>query len=398
MTNIETLGQVFTPRAVAHAMLALKKNTGRTLEPSCGNGVFSNVIPSCVAIEVDTRYAPDYALKMDFFEYPDIEKFDTIIGNPPYVKFKNIRPETKALLTFNLLDRRSNLYLFFIEKAIRHLTDRGELIFITPRDFMKTTSSVWLNKWMYSQGTITHVIDLGDTKIFPTVNPNCIIWRFERGLFDREMRYAKVSRIDELYAPTWQKRLFVESEGHLMFSEDVYPLRLKDVASVKVGAVSGADDIYASEELGTTDFVYSETVTTGKTRKMLWVDPNAGPPSCLLPYKDRLIARKVRNFDESNWWHWGRGYPITDAPRVYVNTKTRHPRPFFLHECNNFDGSILAIFPHDPSINMEAFCNALNNVNWDQLGFVCNGRFIFSQKSLEDAPLPEHFLQFLNKE
>ncbi|MCZ3030507.1 hypothetical protein NYY88_19565, partial [Acinetobacter baumannii] len=87
-------------------------------------------------------------------------------------------------------------------------------------------------------------------------------------------------------------------------------------------------------------------------------------------------------FDEHNWWHWGRGYPITDAPRVYVNTKTRHPRPFFLHECNNFDGSILAIFPHDPNMDMKAFCDALNVVDWKALGFVCDGRFLFSQRSL----------------
>ena len=397
--DVETLGQVFTPSSVVRAMLALRRNFGRVLEPSCGDGSFSKHLPGCVALEIDPRHAPAGSLNIDFFAYPESEKFETIIGNPPYVKYQNIRPETKSLIRSNMLDRRSNLYLFFIEKSIRHLTDGGELIFITPRDFLKATSSTKLNKWLYSKGTITHLIDLGDTRVFSTAVPNCIIWRFEKDLFDRTTRYAEITNRDDLEnalkSIPWQKRRFVESEGHMMFSEDLYTIRLKDIASVKVGAVSGADDIYANEQLGNLEFVYSKTIKTGKTRKMIWVEPNEGPPDFLLPYKDRLIARKVRNFDERNWWHWGRGYPITDAPRVYVNTKTRHPRPFFLHECNNFDGSILAIFPHDPNIDLKAFCDALNAVDWKALGFVCDGRFLFSQRSLENAPLPEHFSKFL---
>jgi adenine-specific DNA-methyltransferase len=46
---------------------------------------------------------------------------------------------------------------------------------------------------------------------------------------------------------------------------------------------------------------------------------------------------------------------------------------------------------------MKAFCDALNGVEWDQRGFVCDGRFLFSQRSLENAPLPESFQKFLPK-
>jgi adenine-specific DNA-methyltransferase len=42
-------------------------------------------------------------------------------------------------------------------------------------------------------------------------------------------------------------------------------------------------------------------------------------------------------------------------------------------------------------------CEKLNAVNWYELGFVCDGRYIFSQKSLENSPLPEHFLNFADK-
>ncbi|MDP2752358.1 MAG: class I SAM-dependent methyltransferase, partial [Rhodocyclaceae bacterium] len=397
--NVETLGQVFTPPCVVRAMLALRRNKGRVLEPSCGEGVFSNGLPECVAIELDQSHAPMGCLNIDFFSYPETEKFDTIIGNPPYVRYQDIQPSTKTLLRSSLFDLRSNLYLFFIEKAVRHLAPGGELIFITPRDFLKTTSSVRMNKWLTSQGAITDAIELGDARVFATAVPNCLIWRYQKDCLDRSVRYAEIGNRDNfeaaLESPPWENRYFVETAGHLMFSKDLHSLHLKDIARVKVGAVSGADDLYADETFGNLNFVCSDTVKTGKTRKMIWVGKNDGPPDSLLPHKNRLMARAIRAFNESNWWQWGRGYPITDAPRVYVNGKTRQSPPFFLHPCTQFDGAVLALFPHDPQIDLSEFCNALNAVKWDQLGFVCDGRFLFSQRSLENAPLPESFKRFV---
>ena len=399
--DVETLGQVFTPSSVVKAMFALRKNAGRVLEPSCGDGAFSKRLPGCVAIEFDPTHAPVGSLNMDFFAFLESEKFETIIGNPPYVRYQDIHTETKALIKSDLFDLRSNLYLFFIEKAIRHLKDGGELIFITPRDFLKTTSSIRMNKWLYSHGTITHAIELGDARVFSTAVPNCLIWRFEKDCTNRAVQFAEIGNRDDLEvsleSPRWEERHFVETAGQLMFSRDLHTLHMKDIASVKVGAVSGADDIYANDELGNLDFVCSGTVKTGKTRRMIWVGKNDQPPESLLPHKERLISRGIRPFDESNWWQWGRGYPISNAPRAYVNGKTRRSNPFFLHECKNFDGSLLAVFPHDQNVDMKAFCEALNQVKWDQLGFVCDGRFLFSQRSLENTPLPESFSCFLPK-
>jgi len=122
---------------------------------------------------------------------------------------------------------------------------------------------------------------------------------------------------------------------------------------------------------------------------MLWQAPGLTKPDhALLPHKDRLISRRIRTYDESNWWQWGRGYPETDAPRIYVNGRTRRSHPFFLHPCNHFDGAVLALFPHDPKANLKKLCAALNQVDWSELGFICDGRFIFTQRSLENAPLP----------
>lgn len=396
--DIASLGQVFTPEPVVRAMLRLRQNTGQVLEPSCGDGAFLRALHHAVGIELDPRHCPPGAHNIDFFAYPEDEKFDTVIGNPPYVRYQDIAPSTRTLLRRDGFDGRSNLYLFFIEKCVRHLRPGGELIFITPRDFLKSTSARALNRWLHQRGTITHAIELGDARVFADALPNCLIWRYELGETGHHTAWARISQGDDLAHslehPQWQRRNFLETAGHLLFSHGEYGLSLADVAGVKVGAVSGLDAVFASEAHGNRDFVTSATARTGQTRRMIWCEPDA-PPEALLPHHAALIARRIRRFDETNWWHWGRSYPQTDAPRIYVNTKTRRPNPFFVHPCTNFDGAVLGVFPHRPDVDLEAFRDALNGVDWADLGFVCDGRYLFSQRSLENAPLPERFRAFL---
>jgi adenine-specific DNA-methyltransferase len=393
--DIETLGQVFTLPPVVEAMLGLRRNAGRVLEPSCGDGAFLSRLPGAVGIELDPVHCPTGALNVNFFAFPEAEKFDTIIGNPPYVRFQDIAAETKTLLRLDGFDGRSNLYLFFIAKCIRHLKPGGELIFITPRDFLKSTSALQLNRWLHEEGTITDYIELGDARVFAEAVPNCAIWRYELGNFSRVTRYAEVGVGEHLeqalVALAWEQREFVECAGHLLFTRGHYPLRFSDLFFVKVGAVSGDDEVFTSDEHGNLEFVCSRTAQTGELRRMIYNQPHP----YLEPFKARLLARRIRRFDESNWWQWGRGYYLSDRPRIYVNCKTRNRAPFFLHPCIHYDGAVLAIFPDDPAADVRALCDALSAVDWEELGFVCDGRFLFSQRSLENAPLPESFRRFL---
>ena len=398
ISDVATLGQVFTPPAIVDCMRALVRNSGRVLEPACGDGAFLRHFPGALGIEIDARHAPPGAEVMNFFELAADELFATIIGNPPYVRYQDISPGTRRLAGDSVLDGRANLYLFFIEKCLHHLEPGGELIFITPRDLLKATSAVPLNRQLFAAGTITDFIDLGDVHLFGDATPNCAIWRFERGNLTRQTRYAALTSgdgADGLDRLQWQPRRFVESGGHLLFAQHDYPLKLSDIAFVKVGAVSGADEIYTSESAGNRSFVCSSTITDGKTRRMIWCEPGEEAPAALLPHKQRLLARRVRHFDEANWWQWGRGYYQSPVPRVYVNNKTRRAQPFFVHDCVNYDGAVLAIFPHDPTTDVHQLAAALNAVDWADLGFVCDGRFLFTQRSLEQTPLPRTFQMFL---
>jgi len=376
--NVETLGQVFTPKEIVDYMLSLRKNHGNVLEPSCGEGAFSNVIDNCVAIELDSNVAPDYSLNIDFFDYDKENKFDTIIGNPPYVRFQDIEIRTKLKLDRTIFDGRTNLYLFFIHKCILHLKEHGELIFIVPRDFLKNTSAIKLNEFIYENGTITDYLELGDKHVFNGACPNTIIFRFEK---------------DNLSHKCGDKE-FVCQNGQIMFLKNKYSVPFKDLFFVKVGAVSGDDKVFTNDK-GNVEFVCSYTRKNNKTKKMFY---NVDAPE-LLPFKNRLINRKIKKFDEDSWYMWGRNYFVSDLPRVYVNGKTRIENPFFTHRCKAYDGSVLAIFPkfEIKHFKIEEIVSDLNSVNWDELGFVCDGRFIFNQRALEQSVLPCLFEKYLLK-
>ena len=289
--DVAALGQVFTPPAIVERMLALIRNKGRRLDPASGDGAFSSHLNRCVAIEIDPRHRQAGTYNMDFFVYPEGEKFDTIIGNPPYVKARDIRPETalhlcpRGYLSSQLLDGHANLYYHFIEKCVRHLKPGGELIFITPRDFLKATGAGRLNTWLHDHGSFTDMIELGDARIFHGALPNCIIWRYEKGNLERRLGDGRRMRL---------------VGGQLMFTHGIYSVPLSSVFSVKVGAVSGADEIFANAELGNADFVCSRTAQTGELRRMIF-DPPA-PLPWLEQFKTRLLARRVTRFDERNWW------------------------------------------------------------------------------------------------
>lgn len=40
---------------------------------------------------------------------------------------------------------------------------------------------------------------------------------------------------------------------------------------------------------------------------------------------------------------------------------------------------------------LQKICDKLNDIDWRELGFVCDGRFLFSQRSLENAMLDSSF-------
>lgn len=96
------------------------------------------------------------------------EGFDLIVGNPPYVRAKNIDLETKILLTNWSVTKSGNpdLYIPFFEIGLENLNKNGILGYITVNSFFKSVNARELRKYLQTNKYDLSIIDFGDEKLF----------------------------------------------------------------------------------------------------------------------------------------------------------------------------------------------------------------------------------------
>ena len=192
MARKNKYGQYFTISLIADFMVTLisHERNCRVLEPSCGKGVFLDFLKKygytdIVAYEIDKTLdiKHNFVQNVSFLSVPLEEKFDVVIGNPPYIRWKNIEPELKSELEHNELWNNyfNSLcdYLFiFILKSIVHLKDGGELIFICTEYWMNTTHSATLRNFMCQNGYFSEIYHFKETPLFEKVTASFVIFRY----------------------------------------------------------------------------------------------------------------------------------------------------------------------------------------------------------------------------
>lgn len=120
------------------------------------------------------------SLKFDFTTMPNVisnNGFDIVVGNPPYVRTKNIDDETKTSLSQWQVARCGNpdLYLPFFEIAYSILRHDGILGYITLNSFFKSVNARFLRKFFREHSTALEIVDFGDQLVFEkTLAYTCI--------------------------------------------------------------------------------------------------------------------------------------------------------------------------------------------------------------------------------
>ena len=104
-------GQYFTIQSIARFMVDLihHNHDARILEPSCGKGVFLDALTNAGftnidAYEIDRNIGNPYpCVKYESFISAPLNQYDVVIGNPPYIRWKNLEKEFCAKDIENLL-------------------------------------------------------------------------------------------------------------------------------------------------------------------------------------------------------------------------------------------------------------------------------------------------------
>ncbi len=189
-------GQYFTRQTIADYMVSLIRHSSncRVLEPSCGKGVFLQSLRDAgfndiKGYEIDSSLS---SLCEPFIEYrsfltvPTSEKYDVVIGNPPYIRWKNLEKDLREELQNNPLWQKyfnslcDYLYVFIL-KSIEHLVDDGELIFICSDYWFTTNNAQSLRDYMCKNGNITDIWHFKEASLFDGVTASLAVFRYVKG-------------------------------------------------------------------------------------------------------------------------------------------------------------------------------------------------------------------------
>ena len=381
--NVNTkhnLGQYFT----THNELKEKvfefilNSPSNILEPSMGRGdlitFITNKIPTITfdMYEIDTKIKlldkipKDKIIYGDFIKQTISKTYKTIVGNPPYVRTK-----------------KGNLYIDFIEKCYNLLDNNGELIFIVPSDFLKLTSSSKLLDDMMANGTFTHIYHPHNEKLFENASIDVIVFRYcKNNTLNKEVLYN-----DKLL-------YIINNSGLITFNKNknTSSVIFKDYFNVYVGLVSGKESIYKNDDYGNIEVLNGENAID----KYIFIEkyPCADEKinEYLMLYKDELINRKIKKFNEKNWFEWGAPRNIKSIREnigkecIYIYNLTRKSNIAFKGKVNYFGGGLIILIPKE-KINLDNIVSYLNSDNFKE-NFMFSGRFKIGHRQISNSYLP----------
>jgi len=126
----------------------------------------------------------------------DFNGFNIIVGNPPYVRLRNLGDDTKKLLKnwevckTGLID----LYIPFFQIGLENLTVNGVLGYITMNSFFKSLNGRALRNYFQRKSLAFKIIDFGSDQIFKSKNTYTCICLIQNNNQDY-IEYALIDKI-----------------------------------------------------------------------------------------------------------------------------------------------------------------------------------------------------------
>ena len=303
-------GFALTPERVVDLMVA-KLFAGRApaprhrlLDPGCGTGEFiAGVLrwcdardltpPEIVGIELHPtrasearrrfRSVPKVEIRNTDFLHPSAERFDFIVGNPPYVAITelSIAERLRFRRDYETATGRFDLYTLFFEQAVSLLQDDGRLVFITPEKYLYVDSAASL-RGMFTAFSVDELHFLpedvfGDLVTYPivtTLSRRGGVRQTRVVLRNGERRRVTVPATGD----SWLPALLGDDKPHA-------GITLADVCTrVSCGVATGADSVFVIPRKAVTPGLRRFAHDTLSGRQLKYGDLPQPTHKLLIPY------------------------------------------------------------------------------------------------------------------
>jgi adenine-specific DNA methylase len=275
-------GAYYTPDEVAETLLqwAIRHESDRLLDPSCGDGRFIRGHRNSVGIEQDeaaARHAIGRAPAAlvhegEFFAWAanTVERFECAAGNPPFIRYQTFKGAVReralqlcagAGAAFSGL---SSSWAPFLVATATLLKPDGRMAFVVPAEIGHAPYVAPLLEFLAAHFAVLHVIAVRE-KLFPDLSEDCwLLYAEGFGKRTDEIRFTPLRSFAPMRRPprsflrvsvsewrsAWGCRLrpyLMSSDARDLYREVVSDRRTRrfgELATIGIGYVTGANDFF----------------------------------------------------------------------------------------------------------------------------------------------------------
>lgn len=293
-TQKKLRGGYYTPQNLADYItrITLKDNM-RILEPSCGDGTFLKSVKDILntnKLNVKKLDAVEYikeesnkskkiakdiinakVINDDFYNFyvNCKEKYDLVIGNPPYIRYQYLTPfqrEKQAqVLTKNKMksNKLINSWVFFLVSCIELLEKNGTIAFVLPAEIMQVAYAEDLRKYLSKQLSKINIISFNEL-IFDDAEQEVIVLLGTKRKEEKECMISNCSYINiedfiQKYNANnlvyekiitndkWTRYYLNEKENNVIeeIKQDTRFRKIGDIGTVNVGITTGNNNYFS---------------------------------------------------------------------------------------------------------------------------------------------------------
>ena len=298
------------------------------------------------------------------------ERFDLVIGNPPYIGEKNnlewFAPIKQSKLGAQFYEGKMDYFYFFIYKGSNYLKDTGSMCYLSSNYFLTADGAKKLRRFIKETLILATYIDYGEVVVFPERKLHACVYVVQK---------KKASHV-EIYDETLMlkkrlpmERIFQEDDTIQFILSDETQAILTKMSRHKVATLGDCYDIHQGIVSGSDkQFVYHEDVihTLPQTLKpylvpffknsdvqhyyttletplyLLYIDQmdvHEDVLGWLKPYKNKLMQRRevIKNIRAWYMLTWPRTRNLFTGEKIVVPQRAKSNR--FAYVSSDFHAS-----------------------------------------------------------